>query len=427
MATSPVTEALVERYKFFGRDETIGRLLNLSSATIKRNVDLENRLADLEVELAVWKQAHATALEGAEREAKHLKGRLASLNGQIASMESLMSQSLLILCVIDGDACIFTESLLRQGHEGGRQAAQQLTKAVAEYLTSEDVHVLGRLSFWITIYYNRTGLSSVLERHQLCTPEQFEAFIMGFSQASPRFLLVDVGYGKDATFSKITEYLQTYIRFPQTQRIFLAGGSDTTYASTIALLQNDGLLGKLAFLEASGAEPNPSRRFRLPTLAVDNMFMTHRATPPPVTHHPPPLNMTGLSPIHTTGGLPTPHSPNGLPTPLTGKLIDPTLPLHKHSPPPCNEFYLMSCTKGGTCKYSHDYVLTPEQLATLASNAKKAPCNFLKNGLQCPYGDRCCWGHICPNGPKCFHLSKGKCWFKGESMHDVSSPQLSSQ
>lgn len=65
---------------------------------------------------------------------------------------------------------------------------------------------------------------------------------MGFSQASPRFLLVDVGYGKDATFSKITglllvfcvsrprcsicvikEYLQTYIRFPQTQRIFLAG------------------------------------------------------------------------------------------------------------------------------------------------------------------------------------------------------------
>jgi len=34
----------------------------------------------------------------------------------------------------------------------------------------------------------------------------------------------------------------------------------------------------------------------------------------------------------------------------------------------------------GTCKYSHDYVLTPDQLATLASNAKKAPCNFLKNG-----------------------------------------------
>jgi len=335
-----------------------------------------------------------------------------------------MSQSLLILCVIDGDVCIFTESLLRQGHKGGRLAAQQLTKAVADYLTNEDAHVLGRLSFWITIYYNRVALTSALERRQLCTPEQLEAFVMGFSQASPRFLLVDVGYGKDAIFTKITEYLQTYVRFPQTQRIFLAGGSDSTYASTIATLQNEGLLGKLAFLEPSGADANQSHRFRIPTLYADNLFMAQQVTLP-ITHHPPPLNVTGLSPSYTTGGLPTPSSPPGLPAP--NKLIDPTLPLHKHSPPPCNEYYLMSCTKGGTCKYSHDYVLTPEQLATLASNAKKAPCNFLKNGLQCPYGDHCCWGHICPNGPKCFHLSKGKCWFKGESMHDVHSPQLSSQ
>ena len=127
--------------------------------------------------------------------------------GLIFVFASEQSQSLLILCVIDGDACVFTEALLRQGHEGGRQAAQQLTKAVADYLTSEDIHSLGQLSFWITIYYNRIGLTSALERHQLCTPEQLEAFTMGFSQASPRFLLVDVGYGKDATFTKITGLL----------------------------------------------------------------------------------------------------------------------------------------------------------------------------------------------------------------------------
>ncbi|KAH0840069.1 hypothetical protein J3R83DRAFT_1036 [Lanmaoa asiatica] len=327
MATPQVTEALIRRSRFLlARDETITRLLTLSSTTIKRNVDLENRLAELEVELAVWKQAHATALEGAEREAKALKGRLASLNSQIISMESLMSQSLLILCVVDGDACVFTEALLRQGHEGGRQAAHQLTKAVADYLTSQDIHVLGQLSFWITIYYNRIGLTSVLERHQLCTPEQLEAFTMGFSQASPRFLLVDVGYGKDATFTKITEYLQTYIRFPQTQRIFLAGGSDSAYASTIAALQSDGLVSKLAFIEAAGAGVNQSPRLRLPTLYVDNLFMTHQTTPSPsATHHPPPLNVTGLSPSHVTGGLPTPRSPPSVPTPSTGKLIDPNL------------------------------------------------------------------------------------------------------
>lgn len=41
------------------------------------------------------------------------------------------------------------------------------------------------------------------------------------------------------------------------------------------------------------------------------------------------------------------------------------------------------------CRYSHDYVLSPEQIACLASNAKKAPCNWLKNGesenLQSPW------------------------------------------
>ena len=33
-----------------------------------------------------------------------------------------------------------------------------------------------------------------------------------------------------------------------------------------------------------------------------------------------------------------------------------------------------------SCKYSHDWFLSQEQLVTLAKNAKKAPCNFYKNG-----------------------------------------------
>lgn len=43
---------------------------------------------------------------------------------------------------------------------------------------------------------------------------------------------------------------------------------------------------------------------------------------------------------------------------------------------------LKKTTQAAVCKYSHDYILTPEQLAMLACNAKKAPCNWLKNGKQ---------------------------------------------
>jgi hypothetical protein len=41
----------------------------------------------------------------------------------------------------------------------------------------------------------------------------------------------------------------------------------------------------------------------------------------------------------------------------------------------------VTLSQASACKYSHDYVLTPEQLASLANNAKKAPCNWLKNGM----------------------------------------------
>lgn len=103
------------------------------------------------------------------------------------------------------------------------------------------------------------------------------------------------------------------------------GGSDGAYASTIATLQSDGLVGKLVFLEAAGGCANQSR-LRLPTLYVDKVFMTQQATPPSsTTHHPPPLNVIGLSPSYMTGGLPTPRSPPSVATPSTGKLIDPNL------------------------------------------------------------------------------------------------------
>lgn len=152
----------------------------------------------------------------------------------------MQNQNPLILAVIDGSENIFTDTLLKQGHLGGRQAAQHITKGIAEYLSNEGVHVFGRLSFWVTVYLGRTQLLETLVAHNKCTAEQFEAFCTGFTQASPRFLVVDVGPGNEAVEVKvrgmqlrfiaqiyiqiaIPEYLQTYTRFPQTLRVFFAG------------------------------------------------------------------------------------------------------------------------------------------------------------------------------------------------------------
>jgi hypothetical protein len=98
------------------------------------------------------------------------------------------NQNALILCVINGDELIFNKDLLAQGHQGGRAAAQQLTQVIAEQLSSEDAHVYGRLSFWITIYFNKTDLADDLAANNICSQEQFQAFLTVRSHLSYELL-----------------------------------------------------------------------------------------------------------------------------------------------------------------------------------------------------------------------------------------------
>lgn len=415
MAAQPVGEANQQLW-----DETLSRLLNLSAATIRRNTDLESRVAELEVELLVWKQAHSVALEASERENKAHNVQVAALNRQISGLDSMKAQNQnpLILCIIHGDELVFNREFLTEGYQGGRAAAQQLTKAIAEHLSNEDIHLYGRLSFWITVYLNKRNLSETLVLNNVCSEEQFDSFLTGFGHASPRFSVIDVGFGPESAEPKIKEYLQTFIYFPQTLRVFVGGCDVPTYMATFSAFERDQVLGKLVLIDANQRTGlvDQFQIHAIPRLWVDSLFMFERL--PKISRILTPSTMASFNSAASNGGLISPQSPDR----VLGRVIDPSLPLHKQNPPPCNEHYLMTCSKGaGMCKYSHDYILTSEQLVSLANNAKKAPCNWLKNGVQCPYGEKCCWGHVCPNGPKCFHLSKGKCWFKGEAMHPDSS------
>ncbi|KAJ7499063.1 hypothetical protein FB451DRAFT_1204130 [Mycena latifolia] len=404
MATQPMGEPSPAAW-----DDALGRLVHLSDATVKRNAFLEAQVAELKMEVAVWHQAHAAEVEASERQARAHQTQVSTLHRQISKWDLFENQNPLILCVINGDEKLFNEGLLAQGHQGGMLAAQGLTQKIATHLSPDDLATFGRISFWITIYFNRGQLLDMLVGSNICSVQLFDAFLAGFSKCSPRFSLVDVGY--DGADEKIREYVQTYARFPQTLRVFLAGANGPQYISTFDALQTEQLLGKLVMLLADGDSAGSIGNMPLPSLSVDGLFMNPQLQR--IAQKPTPLS---VSCVTTNGGLISPQSPVSHTS--GGRAIDPSLPLHKQNPAPCNEHYLMTCSKQpAACKYSHEYNLTRDQLATLASCAKKAPCNWLKNGLACPYGDSCCWGHVCPNGPKCFHLSKGKCWFKGTAMH----------
>lgn len=62
---------------------------DLSTATVKRNSDLETRLAELELEISVWKQAHAAVLDVAERDKKAHNAQVSTLNRQISSLDAI--------------------------------------------------------------------------------------------------------------------------------------------------------------------------------------------------------------------------------------------------------------------------------------------------------------------------------------------------
>lgn len=202
------------------------------------------------------------------------------------------------------------------------------------------MHLFGRLSFWITIYFNKSGLLDTLVAHNKCTAEQFEAFCIGFSQASPRFLMIDVGPGKEAIDAKIREYLQTYTRFPQTLRVFFGGmttlfyifhfletflflgGHDNGYASTLTALENEQYLGKLVLLEGYDDMTNELRKLSLPSLKLEGLFMTQKLSYLPKKLAP--LTMPGSKSVTTNGGLMSPRSPSSTSS-SAKKLVNPAL------------------------------------------------------------------------------------------------------
>lgn len=104
--------------------------------------------------------------------------------------------------VIDGDGHIFNSALLSQGARGGEMAGAMLEQGIAKYLAGA-ASSLQDARVWVTIYFNLRDLRNVLATHKMCTVNQFDEFLLGFSRHSPFFSLVDVGHGDQAADVKI--------------------------------------------------------------------------------------------------------------------------------------------------------------------------------------------------------------------------------
>ncbi|KAI0092084.1 hypothetical protein BDY19DRAFT_875855, partial [Irpex rosettiformis] len=243
--------------------------------TTRINKDLEIRVENLERELSVWK----LALKAADDDKEVLRKEVSRLQCNIGSFTE---DNPLILCLIDGDGNLFAPYPIAEGNlAGGRHAAMRLTEGINDHMASvNNGGSSGRGQIRLTIYCNKKGLSETLTSNNVCTAEQFDEFFMGFNQAAPLFLFVDVGVGKEAVDSKIKECLRVFTRFPQTSKVFFRGGHDNGYTSTLNQLQNEGLHTKITILRGYKDLAYELKSLNLPHVEIEGVFMTKKLQNP---------------------------------------------------------------------------------------------------------------------------------------------------
>ncbi|EIN10580.1 hypothetical protein PUNSTDRAFT_142559 [Punctularia strigosozonata HHB-11173 SS5] len=442
-----------------------------------KNTEYHRRITELQADLDVYKRCYIDS----KTVEQNAKGELNTLALQWESEKKVLEAQIIelkgsarrVICLIDGDGTIFAQEFLAEGHAGGINAAKKLMKDVREYLAPDnDVDV------WAYIFYNHSGLAYALARGGYAERSLFDDFVTGFNRADERFLMIDVGGGKELADARLRVYLNDHIKSPQTKTIFFGGCHDNGYYSTLSSLITQGYGERIVLLPGYTEIAAEIKKLPLRSLKTENLFMAEKipdanaprphispSNSPPAVASPLSLRKTsassprappGLSnvvtPMGSTSAIPFTYkavaarSENVTGSPPTGdahsnsdesedgftvahtwrrpaikaqkpRRIDPNVPLWKHTPPPCTMFYLIECKLGGSCKYGHDYQLTSDDMDLLRTAARSNPCMSINSGAACPHGDACIYGHKCPQGRHCQYKQQGNCKFTGKNMH----------
>ncbi|KXN86379.1 hypothetical protein AN958_10241, partial [Leucoagaricus sp. SymC.cos] len=399
---------------------------------VSNEAELEERIKQLEVDLQVYKRIFSDT--NAEKKRLEEENELLKQNSekQKESLEKHTSvrflrlialftvlnfiQAARVIVLLDGDGAIFTPQLIALGQNGGHKAASRLSESIKDHIRSLDENHQFQLSVYI--FFNKRGLTDTFNRCNYHSARiRLEDFVTGFNQASEKFIMVDVGNGKEAADSKIKAFLEDEIRLPQTYKVLFGGCHDNGYVTTIRSHITSGFKHKLILLQSYAEHAAGFDSLELPDLAIPGLFISQklvstpsqdplvasRALSPPLFDAPIQDTAPSVSgPFDTTQ-----NNESGIQLPASFQS-------YKEKPPPCTVHYLTnSCPHGPRCRYGHDYVLEPEHYAEIKVNVKKSPCPAVNKNQNCKWGDACYYGHTCPFGAKCSYFKKGRCRFIG--------------
>ncbi|CAO2655243.1 Nn.00g103070.m01.CDS01 [Neocucurbitaria sp. VM-36] len=151
----------------------------------------------------------------------------------IKNMQRAMADNPFVMVLIDGDGMIFLDEFLREGEQGGRRAAAQLSAAIQNYIETEaDIPLGARIV--CRIYANVRGLGDVLVRTGAIEEiGQFQDFVRGFTRGKTLFDFIDVGGGKDRADEKIIESFKLFSQDYHCRRVLFGCSHDNGYARAL--------------------------------------------------------------------------------------------------------------------------------------------------------------------------------------------------
>ncbi|KAJ2926792.1 hypothetical protein H1R20_g10298, partial [Candolleomyces eurysporus] len=139
---------------------------------------------------------------------------------------------------------------------GGREAGLKLVTGVTEYLHGQE-----DLQLWAYVFLNKHGLTQTLRATKLEAAEMLGDFMIGFSQASQRFMIVDVG-----------ALIEAEICLPRTEKIIFAGTHDGGYKTIFRSHITSGYKDKLVLLKTYDEDAARFAELGLDIFPIENLF-----------------------------------------------------------------------------------------------------------------------------------------------------------
>lgn len=154
-----------------------------------------------------------------------------------------------VLVIVDGDGYIFKDDFLRQGADGGTQAAHHLNGVLKQSLREKN---LENCDIMIRIYANLANLSRTLSKHGLATPDKrsLAPFVASFNRSYGLVDFVDAGEFKENADFKIRALLDLHAENAQCKHIYFAACHDVGYISELTKFRGD--RSKVTLVRSSG-------------------------------------------------------------------------------------------------------------------------------------------------------------------------------